>query len=801
MAGANEEFIAEYARVIGNAYIAVQNGIGDENTPGTAIFNLNQLVYLAKRKLPAFGIVQTGTSPGFSVSVDTIDGSFLNITGGTVAYKDNTIKVPPQRLSIKRNFEGTYSTSYVYGMKIGFPYEEVQKTSGQIYTSVLTQTFSVNDTVMYIDNPKRIIDLGFPITAYIGTNTYVVFSNYNSSNGLVIDPGINKSSWPSSFEVGTMINFVYEPKIKAIYGLPVSTASNNPVDFDYYPVMPSTWLPIADVLVLNPSSPEVATYGTGTYSIYRTAIDYPSQNYSSPIFSDADGIVINKAASAAINQLANEKARASVSDAIVALENYTNAIQKYTNKSFVDYWSSLPLERSTYFNRGVIYEGLERFEFSDNFSRAYHNVTGNDIVKTFAIFRGDLYTNPSLLTGTGPTIYLNSYSNFKGLDSTISNGTYRYGVSAVTALGETTPVYGTVITSSNANTYVNTIQYASKAGALFYHIYRLSSFSGELTEYRLTKPYEVTGSGQFSIPSVVGNSNYALTTNGIAFQINPSGGTQFGGIKIRLKISTTDITNDEDYISVKLYSNSASLPSSEITDVEFDNILFSELLRDNQGNATTSYQDFIIKANKPVASDPYFTFTPGNSYWIVLTLNQNPSSGTISLSVRNTGSGVFASYNGSSWTTVNSNTAYHEILGFIDNGIAGTSIARRGLYFTGKESLIPKQLRINVPVIDSYPSTITTSGGFNTSNDPEQTQNDMYVTVIAQNGNNESVTLDTILIPQNTASGSYFLLGTENDLFTKVVDVQVVPGTNLRTALGGSIIWSKYDTFIVESVP
>lgn len=801
MAGANEEFIAEYARVIGNAYIAVQNGIGDEDTPGTAIFNLNQLVYLAKRKLPAFGIVQTGTSPGFNISVDTTDSTFLNISGGTVAYKDNTIKVPPQRLSIKRNFEGSYNTSYVYGMKIGFPYEEVQKTSGQIYTSVLTQSFSVNDTVMYIDNPKRIIDLGFPITAYIGTNTYAVFSNYNSSNGLVLDPGINKASWPSSFDTGTIINFVYEPKIKAIYGLPVNTASNNPVDYNYYPLMPSTWLPIADVLVLNPSSPEVATYGTGAYSIYRTAIDYPSQNSSNPILSDADGIVINKAASAAMNQLANEKSRASVSEAIVSLENYTNAIQKYSNKSFIDYWSSLPLEKSTYFNRGVVYEGLERFEFSDNFSRAYYSVTGNDIVKTFAIFRGDLYTNPSLLAGTGPEIYLKSFAGFKGVDSTISNGTYRYGVSAVTNLGETTPVYGSTITASNENTFLNTIQYAAKAGALFYHVYRLSSFSGELIEYRLTDPYEVTGSGQFSVPATEGNTDYTLTTNGIAFQITPSGGTQFGGIKVRLKISTVDITNDDDYISVKLYSNSASLPNSEITDVEFDNILFSELLKDNQGNATTTYQDFIIKANKPVSTDPYFTFTPGNSYWIVLTLSQNPSSGTINLRVRNTGSGVFASFNGASWTTVNSITTEHEILGFIDNGIAGTTVARRGLYFTGKESLIPKQLRINVPVIESYPTTVSTSGGFDTSNDPEQTQNDVYITVIAQNGNNEPVTLDTILIPQNTASGSYFLLGTENDLFTKVVDVQVVPGTNLRTALGGSIIWSKYDTFIVESVP
>ena len=80
MAEINEEFIAEYARVIGNAYYSINQGIGDENTPGSAVFNLNQLSYLAEKKLPAFGIVQTNTSSGFTVSPDENDQRFIKIS-------------------------------------------------------------------------------------------------------------------------------------------------------------------------------------------------------------------------------------------------------------------------------------------------------------------------------------------------------------------------------------------------------------------------------------------------------------------------------------------------------------------------------------------------------------------------------------------------------------------------------------------------------------------------------------------------------------------------------------------------
>jgi hypothetical protein len=218
MAEINEEFIAEYTRVIGNAFYAINQGIGDENTPGSAVFNLNQLSYLAEKKLPAFGIVQTNTSSGFAVTIDDNDQSFVKVSSGKISYLDNSINVSSQRLSVVRNFAGTYNSTDVYGMRIGFPISEAQKTVNTIYSSVLKENLTTSQNTVYIENPQRIIDLGFPITAYIGTNTYVVFESATTDQtGLVIDPAINGGYVTQAFDRGTNINFIYEPKIKALF--------------------------------------------------------------------------------------------------------------------------------------------------------------------------------------------------------------------------------------------------------------------------------------------------------------------------------------------------------------------------------------------------------------------------------------------------------------------------------------------------------------------------------------------------------------------------------------------------------
>ena len=457
---------------------------------------------------------------------------------------------------------------------IGFPISEAQKTVNTIYSSVLKENLTTSQNTVYIENPQRIIDLGFPITAYIGTNTYVVFESATTDQtGLVIDPAINGGYVTQAFDRGTNINFIYEPKIKALFGLPVPVSSHDPVEFLYYPPLPSDWLHIADVLVLNPNNPEVDTFGIEP-AILRTAIDYPASTVTPPLFSNTDSQTILKAVDSAKNQLLSNKSRASIGDSVRALEYYTSALQESSGKTFRQFWATRPLKDSTYFNKGINYEGLEKFEFSDNFSDAYYSITGRDLNRTFAMFRGDLYSSPSVIYGSGPaSLSLSSISDFKGITSSLTNGTYYYGVSAVLTTGETkeTPSkVQSVITTPNASNYVNVVQWAPVTNAQFYHIYRKSTQSGEQVEYRLTSVNTIKGAGPFTNTPVSPNDFVNLSTTGIAFKITPTGATEMhlGGVYFKLKATSTSITNLTDYVTVKLYTNNVSTnkPDAEIAD-------------------------------------------------------------------------------------------------------------------------------------------------------------------------------------------------------------------------------------------
>lgn len=817
MAEINEEFIAEYSRVVGNAHIAINDSIGADNTPGSALYYLNQLTSLATSKLPYFGVIQPSANPGFQVTVDSSDSKFLRVTSGQVAYNGNIISVPAQRVSISKSFAGAYSTSYIYGMKIGFPIEEAQNTTSQIYSSVLSEDALEGDTEIYIDNIETFIALGLPLTAYIGGNTYIVFNEINSSRtGFKIDPAINNGTLSNGstagdiiFNSGTRINFIYEPKVKALFGLPVSAASNDPAAFLYYPRMPESWLPIADVLVLNSAPKEVASFGS-TDAILRTAVDYPSANSTTPIFSTEDARVIQNTINVTKAELNNNKQRASVFDAVQALQSYTIALQDNTALSFREFWGTRPFKVNTYFGKGTSFEGLERFEFSDNFSQAYFALTGQDVQKTFAIFRGDLYAYPSAIAGSAPSaLDLNSYVA-KGTDSALTRGTYTYGVSAVTTLvgdpnrGETPTKYDSVVSfDSSNNNYINELQWSSVPNALFYHIYKRSNLIGEQIEYRLTEPNQITGSGT-AVAGVSGTGSTSLSTTFAAFKITTTNNYQLGGIKLRIKATNSFLTNTSATVTTLLYSNDGGTGKPNSLVATFDSVEFNKVIRDNQGDLTTSYQDFILKC------DDFKTTT--TNYWVVMKLSANPSVGNIQVQISNTGTNSYATTNAGSpvpanWTLANNVRLHHQTLGFLDYGRTSTTTSKKGIYITGKSTYEPRRLRIYIPEISEFPSptgTLFTRGDIPiyglTSTDTTEIKNEMIVTVVARLGTNDTETL-TATIPQGALRGTSIPLGTENQIFDKVESVSVSPGNNVVTQQGGSIYWSIYDMFTVETTP
>ena len=62
-----EEIILELTRTIGNIYDALNYGIGDNDTPGSSIFEINNLLSLANSGFPYFGVLETAPL-GFDVT-------------------------------------------------------------------------------------------------------------------------------------------------------------------------------------------------------------------------------------------------------------------------------------------------------------------------------------------------------------------------------------------------------------------------------------------------------------------------------------------------------------------------------------------------------------------------------------------------------------------------------------------------------------------------------------------------------------------------------------------------------------
>jgi len=129
---------------------------------------------------------------------------------------------------------------------------------------------------------------------------------------------------------------------------------------------------------------------------------------------------------------------------------------------------------------------------------------------------------------------------------------------------------------------------------------------------------------------------------------------------------------------------------------------------------------------------------------------------------------------------------------------------RRGLKFTSRIALTPRRLSIYVPPVDNISASV--SEYFSASYDGLETEdtttkNEMVVTVTARNGALGTPVTFTQTIPQYTERDTRFTLGNTNDLFDRIDDVTVTPGTNLQRSNNGPIKWSLYDFFTVETLP
>ena len=356
-------------------------------------------------------------------------------------------------------------------------------------------------------------------------------------------------------------------------------------------------------------------------------------------------------------------------------------------------------------------------------------------------------------------------------------------------------------------------------------------------EYRLTVADEIQKQPKFDNTSVTDDSNVPMSLSYVAIKIEPDNDGFCGGISVKHLFGpeTYTIKNTNAYISATLYDSVAETVTSAETDATLDDDdtlyvpdISAPLTNEVKlyfGDITDQSDEYTFKFKKGV------NLTSGNIYWLVLYKSANAtvidpetlaeSTGTVYLRGEDrTGVGTYGEIKlwksatlatgFNNWTTYDSGgdeniyNPYYKLRGYLDNGLAVKYPVRRGLKFTSRISLTPRRLSIYVPPVDNISAAV--SEYFSAAYDGLETEdtttkNEMVVTVTARNGVTGTPTTFTQTIPQYTLRDTRFTLGNTADLFDRIDDVTVTPGTNLQRTNNGPIKWSLYDFFTVETLP
>ena len=813
-----EEIILEIAKNAGNISDAMTLGVGDVDIPSSAIFEINNLLSTAQTGYPYFGIVETnplGFIPSYSFSSDQYNVVYGS---GTISYNGSLIQLSQQKIPIKKEFVKDYnlvglgSTAHKYGITVGIPISEAQKAIQTFNTTVSIASTS-GSNILYVTSVDTATSLGFPLEAHVGS-LYLKFSGVSGS-GLVLDSTFyNGSSYgvlPSTVSVDTPVKFVFQPKLKYLTGFPVETTNENPISFNYYPPIPSTWIPVGKILVKNPEDPRVA--GNSQDAFVRTANDIPTSTSSNLILGNTDDVqdVINSC-NAAISNLNSYRNDIIINNFVDAIRSYSNELIQGTNLNANQFWSLQPFRPTQYYSKGVSFSGLERFEFPLNFTKAYYNRTAQDLQHTFAVFRGDLVSYNSAVLGTsgiGTSELTGTVITSSSSLSSLSPGTQIYGVTAVSAIAgtsyvETIPTYVSKVSTNVTNSnYMVELKWQGlgTTNALFYHIYKRPSLSTESTEKRLTLIDDIQNPPYSTIVSVTDNSFLNLDDKNTAFKVTTNEDCYVGGVTLKLgfnapsQVASTGSTG----LNFTLYENSAGSPNYNSPLSDQPTLLYTDIL---EGSAS-----YTVKFN------PGVNLNANTSYWLVINkpVNFSTGLGTTSLRARILSSGsnqiktLSTDFDGSSVWSSTGGSAYFQVRGYLDDGNTVGESFRRGIKFTNRIANTARRMSVYVPpiddIVDDTGLIFNGSSVAIASTTNKTIKNELLVSVTAKYGTGGTEVTMTTTVPKGTPRDTRFLLGTETDLYDRVTNVIVSPGTDVTRVGNGPILWDIYDLITVETVP
>ena len=433
---------------------------------------------------------------------------------------------------------------------------------------------------------------------------------------------------------------------------------------------------------------------------------------------------------------------------------------------------------------------------------------GSDTQHTFAVFRGDLITynaaigSSNMAAATGLTTEVIPCSNYI---SSLSSGTQIYGVSIVYNIStdeyvESIPVYSNLVSSNfTSSNYLVELNWsgAGITNPLFYNVYKKPQLSSDLIERKLTNINEIQYPSYNTMTTVEDDTDLLLRNGITAFKITPNEDCFIGGVSLKFKYIAggQSIGSGTTGLSVSIYSATGSTPTPN------GMITSSSVVRNADIQQGTN--EYTVKFDNGA------NLEQGTSYWLMV---NKPSDFTTGLGSTNlftrvisgsSGQGLTSINSGSSWTGTGG-TAYYKLRGYLDSGNISGDILRRGIKLTNRIALQPSKLSVYVPFVDDLTVSNVVFNGSTTgiaTTDDQTIKNDLVVTVIAKNGESGELTTLTTTVPKGTSRNQRFALGNDLQVFDRIVDAYVTPGTDLTRINNGPILWDIYDLITIETTP
>jgi len=867
VANINNYFLTNLSASAGISYDLKTNSLGSLTSPNSAIFNLAQMTSLLTTGKPKFGIFDNSSS-----FIPTFSNNNFYFTAGKVFYEAQLISIQSQTISSVSNNDYA-GTKY---FKFYFDYLDFVNFSNIFYANITAVAFNV----ITVD--------ALPASNYLANISQVNLNGY-IFNVLNIDSSTNKVTLSSDVQtanlafVGDSVSFVLTPKLKFTS---VTISSGSDPDF---PIPNSAIIVGSCSVTVSGTSTLTYTYNSDYVSLY---IPYPVYDNPSSLFPNVQAY--NSFLNAVNNSfksyqtLQNYDYETSIFD---GFNNYTSAINTQ-GSSFDTFWHSQSFVPTSNYVYGLNFNGLQKFDFDTRYKDFCTLEKSLTLSRTFAIFRGDIYggtqTVGQTLGVSNLTVSVENQVDNTNV-STLSNGTYSYGVSAVNAQGEYTPVYATSSNIFYNNKVLNFISWTTttQLNFLFFHVYKSDYSISGFNNSRLTSPFQLTNytltdsfNGLQSIGESVGVSSFAFPIKLSSASSGIIGGLKFYpyfnlsaanqpdnapllGIQSCLIISggvnytqpTVTISGTGYGANISLTTNAqgtiiganvisfgsgySSVPTLIVSDSFGSNgsgasltAVLSQLSvgiytgssTQPLGNAINSLGSIPV-ANitsnadpkvSPVLNSSFVGLSTNTNYWAVFKLNA-PYSLTNNQKLnflKSSGyTGSISTFNGSSWTNTSSNIQIYK-MGFVDYGLSGTFVSSNGVYLTKDVAPVPARLRLYVPNLDLSSLSFNEIGTqfisqTGVSNTGLPIQNSITVYVKAFNSLTGITSVLSGNINRGTQRGMEILLGTENDVFDQVIEVNVQPNFSpIGTSVAfnylpntKTIQWTINDLFTVDTKP